>query len=574
MKDRDIENRLATYVQQTTPDVLDSVLQQCDEQEGRVLPMSSIQKINHHPKKRTWRIALSAAAAVFILATGLIMGYQYQSLHRVDSIVEIDVNPSIELKINRQEKILSATPLNTDADVILDGMDLKGVDLDIALNALIGSMLKNGYVNELRNSVLISVENEDEAKSAALSQRLTEEVNKLLADSSIQGAVLSQTLTGTEDLEQLAQTYGISLGKAAVIQLLVEQDPSLTFEDMANLSINDLNLLLSSKNADLNKITSVGDASSGAYIGEEKAKSIAVEHAQVSLSEAAFQKVELDYEDGRVVYEVEFSSAGTDYEYEIDAAEGTVLKYEREQKRTANSTNSSTSQSYIGEEDAKMKALTHAGLSSSDVQFVKAELDIDDGKAHYDVEFYSGTTEYDYEVDAYDGTILKFDADVENFTIPTNDSSASYLGDAKAKAAALQHANLSEGDVTFTKVKLDHDDGRMIYDVEFYSSSGDYEYEIDAFSGAILEWDCDAKHSGQNDASSPDYISQDQAKSIALEKAGLSDSAVTFYKVNLDYDDGRALYELEFKSGSMEYEAEIDAVSGAILDWDSERDDD
>ena len=108
MKDRDIENRLATYVQQTTPDVLDSVLQQCDEQEGRVLPMSSIQKINHHPKKRTWRIALSAAAAVFILATGLIMGYQYQSLHRVDSIVEIDVNPSIELKINRQEKILSA----------------------------------------------------------------------------------------------------------------------------------------------------------------------------------------------------------------------------------------------------------------------------------------------------------------------------------------------------------------------------------------------------------------------------------------------------------------------------------
>ncbi|MFR5072307.1 MAG: hypothetical protein ACLTDS_09330 [Bianqueaceae bacterium] len=122
------------------------------------------------------------------------------------------------------------------------------------------------------------MENEDEAKSAALSQRLTEEVNKLLADSSIQGAVLSQTLTGTEDLEQLAQTYGISLGKAAVIQLLVEQDPSLTFEDMANLSINDLNLLLSSKNADLNKITSVGDASSGAYIGEEKAKSIAVEH--------------------------------------------------------------------------------------------------------------------------------------------------------------------------------------------------------------------------------------------------------------------------------------------------------
>ena len=315
MRDHEIENKLAAYVQQATPDVLDSVLQQCDEQEGRVLPMSDRQQMNNHTKKRSWLVALSTAAAVFILATGLIMGYRYQSLHRVDSIVEIDVNPSIELKINRQEKILSANPLNEDANVILDGMDLKGVDLDIALNALIGSMLKNGYVNELRNSVLISVENEDEAKSAALSQRLTDEVNKLLADSSIQGAVLSQTLTGTEDLEQLAQTYGISPGKAAIIQLLVEQDPTLTFEDMAKLSINDLNLLLSAKNTDLNNnITSVGAASSGAYIGEEKAKSIAADHAQVSLSETTFQKVELDYEDGRVVYEVEFYIAGTEYE--------------------------------------------------------------------------------------------------------------------------------------------------------------------------------------------------------------------------------------------------------------------
>ena len=570
MRDHEIENKLAAYVQQATPDVLDSVLQQCDEQEGRVLPMSDIQQMNNHTKKRSWLVALSTAAAVFILATGLIMGYRYQSLHRVDSIVEIDVNPSIELKINRQEKILSANPLNEDANVILDGMDLKGVDLDIALNALIGSMLKNGYVNELRNSVLISVENEDEAKSAALSQRLTDEVNKLLSDSSIQGAVLSQTLTGTEDLEQLAQTYGISPGKAAIIQLLVEQDPTLTFEDMAKLSINDLNLLLSAKNTDLNNnITSVGAASSGAYIGEEKAKSIAADHAQVSLSETTFQKVELDYEDGRVVYEVEFYIAGTEYEYEIDAVDGTVLKYELEQKRPASS---GTSQSYIGEDEARTKALAHAGLSSSDVQFIKTELDIDDGKCYYDVEFYSGNTEYDYEIDAYDGTILKFDADVEDFTIPTDDSSTAYLGDAKAKAIALQHANLTEGDVTFTKVKLDRDDGRMIYDVEFYGSSGEYEYEIDAFSGAILEWDWDRKLSAQNDSVPSGYISQDKAKSIALERAGLSDSSVTFYEVKLDYDDGRAVYELEFKSGSMEYEAEIDAVSGAILDWDSERD--
>ena len=348
---------------------------------------------------------------------------------------------------------------------------------------------------------------------------------------------------------------------------MVEQDPTLTFEDMAKLSINDLNLLLSAKNTDLNNnITSVGAASSGAYIGEEKAKSIAADHAQVSLSETTFQKVELDYEDGRVVYEVEFYIAGTEYEYEIDAVDGTVLKYELEQKRPASS---GTSQSYIGEDEARTKALAHAGLSSSDVQFIKTELDIDDGKCYYDVEFYSGNTEYDYEIDAYDGTILKFDADVEDFTIPTDDSSTAYLGDAKAKVIALQHANLTEGDVTFTKVKLDRDDGRMIYDVEFYGSSGEYEYEIDAFSGAILEWDWDRKLSAQNVSVPSGYISQDKAKSIALERAGLSDSSVTFYEVKLDYDDGAAFYDVEFYAGDQEeYDYEISAWTGEIVGWD------
>ena len=68
MRDHEIENKLAAYVQQATPDVLDSVLQQCDEQEGRVLPMSDIQQMNNHTKKRSWLVALSTAAAVFILA--------------------------------------------------------------------------------------------------------------------------------------------------------------------------------------------------------------------------------------------------------------------------------------------------------------------------------------------------------------------------------------------------------------------------------------------------------------------------------------------------------------------------
>ena len=124
-------------------------------------------------------------------------------------------------------------------------------------------------------------------------------------------------------------------------------------------------------------------------------------------------------------------------------------------------------------------------------------------------------------------------------------------------------------------MKLYHDDGLMLYDVEFYSGSAEYEYEINAVSGAVLKSDSEQRLSHHNSsASTSDYIAQDRAKSIALERAGLSASAVIFEKVELDHGDGRAHYEIHFKSGSTEYEAEIDAVSGEILDWDSEVDDD
>ena len=79
-------------------------------------------------------------------------------------MIGIDVNPSIELSVNRNEKVLQANPLNEDAETILDDMNLKNVDLDIAVNALIGSMVRNGYLDELDNAILVTVSNENEKK--------------------------------------------------------------------------------------------------------------------------------------------------------------------------------------------------------------------------------------------------------------------------------------------------------------------------------------------------------------------------------------------------------------------------
>ncbi|MBE7011332.1 MAG: hypothetical protein E7415_01510 [Ruminococcaceae bacterium] len=69
------------------------------------------------------------------------------------------------------------------------------------------------------------------------------------------------------------------------------------------------------------------------------------------------------------------------------------------------------------------------------------------------------------------------------------------------------------------------------------------------------------------------YISKEKAKEIALNKAGLGENDVTFIKVELERDDGIYIYDVEFRQGRMEYNAEIKADNGKIIDWDAEIDD-
>ena len=143
----------------------------------------------------------------------------------------------------------------------------------------------------------------------------------------------------------------------------------------------------------------------------------------------------------------------------------------------------------IGAGKAKQIALQHAGVSASNAVFVKAEREYDDGRLTYDVDFYAGNKEYDYEILAADGTILSYDADIEGYRIPssTSTSSSGYIGVERAKEIALQHAGLSASGVNFVKAEFDYDDGRAEYEIEFHHNFREYEYTIDAASGTILE---------------------------------------------------------------------------------------
>ena len=150
----------------------------------------------------------------------------------------------------------------------------------------------------------------------------------------------------------------------------------------------------------------------------------------------------------------------------------------------------------ITEEQAKEIAANHAGVAVADLTFHSVSLEEDDGRRVYDVEFYSGSTEYDYEIDAATGDILSYDNDVENFSIPQQQSTqgtatGSYIGEDAAKAAALQRAGLTEDQVRWEKCELDEDDGRFSYELEFSSRQHEYECEVEAFTGEILNFEQD-----------------------------------------------------------------------------------
>ena len=260
--------------------------------------------------------------------------------------------------------------------------------------------------------------------------------------------------------------------------------------------------------------------------------------------------------------------------------------------------------SYIGVEKAKAIALKDAKVS--DVTFVKVKLDTEDGVKVYDVEFYKGNVEYDYEIDAITGQIREKDLDIENYTIPQkkdknnkNLNNKAYIGVDKAKKIALRDAGVIG--VTFVKAKLDYEDGVRVYDIEFYKDNLEYDYEIDAATGQIREKDLDIENytipqkkvapkkdntqkqsqnqaqnqsQAQNQAQPQNYsgdIGAERAKSIALSDAGVS--GVSFTKVKLDYEDGVKVYEVEFYKDNVEYDYEIDAATGSIRERSVEEDD-
>ncbi len=245
----------------------------------------------------------------------------------------------------------------------------------------------------------------------------------------------------------------------------------------------------------------------------------------------------------------------------------------------------------ITKAEAKTVALRDAGLSEADVSALRTRLEFDDGRFQYEVDFYCNGTEYEYLIQAKNGDIIAKDIDsgrnsnndIQDLPQDTGNQpnkerdstvQSQEISLDGAKAVALKDAGLSESDVTFKKAVLDYDHGTQVYDIEFYTSDTEYEYEIDASSGTVHKKNIEQFQIQTNptdstiNSSSNDYIGVDRAKEIALNHAQLNESDVQFVKAKLENDDSGMAYEIEFYFGRTEYDYTINAVSGNIIEYD------
>lgn len=484
MTDQELERRLEQALSRCAPDDLEGVLSRCEERKGNVIPITAYQK----KKKRLARTWIAACLA--LLVVGGSGGMVYQRAYAVASVVSLDVNPSIELKVNQQEKVLSCVALNAEAAEILSemggGADLKGTKLDVAVNAIVGALVRHGYLSSISSAILISVEDKDQNRAAKLQQELTATVDAVLQDQSASAAVLSQTVAQDASLEELAKAYQISTGKAALVNQAIALNSALTFDALAQLSVEELTDL-------------VETGAPGMPIGLDGAQKAVEEYAGIQVSGSTVVEVDPELDERVPCYEVElYDPAFGELEYKVNAYTGEVLSGRADIHNSDSQTGSTgntgassgssaaSSTGDIGNEQAKAAALKHAGLSEAEITQIKMERDYEDGRLEYEIEFWAGSTEYDYTIDGTSGAVLKYDTEQHG-----SQSAGGDIGSEQAKAAALDHAGVSEAETTNMKVELDEDDGRLEYEVEFRAGGKEYEYTIDAATGAVLNHEMD-----------------------------------------------------------------------------------
>ena len=348
---------------------------------------------------------LAAACVALVLIVGGI--FYYRGNLMVDSLVDLDVNPGIELLTNQKNRVLEAYATNGDGDKVLSGMDLHNVDLQVALNAIVGSMVQQGYMTKDTKGVLVTVQNKDQKKADNLRKLVVKEMEIALSTEDMNAAVFHQVISSqNNNASAFARKNNISLGKAVFVLNLANKARSLDAKELAKMKISEIAKLVADKNIDIRDIIeydsddslweNIADAIEDINEGDD-------DYIVATTQQGSTQAVQVQPTETQAAVQTQAQTqAATQTQPQTQPQ-----THAQTQPQTKQQTQAQAPQR-ISADKAKAIAFGHAGVSAGQVRELSVEYD-DDGV--YEIDFKVGNKEYDYEIGATDGSIRK--ADVE-----------------------------------------------------------------------------------------------------------------------------------------------------------------
>ena len=549
-------------------------------------------------RKPGWaKLGTMAACLALVFCTGI-------ATHAIRSnatagTFTMDVNPSVEYTIAKSGSVKNVRSLNSDAENALSDVALGKQSVETALTRTVAAYEACGYMENGEATVLISFDSRLDA-NAELKASLSAEIQQALEQTDAVGTlVFHSELTENAEAAKIAEEFHVSLGRADWI-LTAANKTGLPTDEVARMSLDEL--------LKFQEASGIASVSVSKFISLEEAKKIALRDAKLDelTQKIVFTREELNRNQGKPCYLLEFYTGTNQYFYQIDAKSGSIIYAGK----------------FITLSEAKKIALDDAGCEDK-VSFTEETLVSGGIKTpYYQLVFADAKTQWTYRIDAVLGTVLE----KQQKEIVTTD----FISLEEAKEIALKDAGLNEATqkIVFTREELNRNSGKPCYILEFYTAKKQYSYKVDAKNGSIIEAYhfillADAKKIALDDAGvnvkvvftteelvaggikspyyyfvfesdsarwtykidavlgvimdktcdkiiplAPEFIGLEKAKQIALEDAGLDEATqkIVFTREELSRNQGKPCYILEFYTDRCAYSYKVDAVSGDILE--------
>ena len=473
-------------------------------------------------RKSGWaKLGTMAACLALVLCTGI--ATRAIRSNATAGTFTMDVNPSVEYTIAKSGAVKSIRSLNSDAEAALSGIVPGRQSVEAALTRTVAAYEACGYMENGEATVLISFDSRLDA-NAELKASLSAEIRKALEQTDAVGTlVFHSELTENAEVAKIAEEFHVSLGRADWI-LTAANKTGLPTDEVACMSLDEL--------LKFQEASGIASVSVSKFISLEEAKKIALKDAKLDelTQKIVFTREELNRNQGKPCYLLEFYTGTNQYHYQIDAKTGSIIYAGR----------------FITLADAKKIALDDAGCKDK-VSFTEETLVSGGIKTpYYRLVFADAKTQWTYRIDAVLGNVLE----KQQKEIVTTD----FISLEEAKKIALEDAGLDEATqkIVFTREELSRNQGKPCYLLEFYTGTNQYFYQIDAKSGSII-------YAGK-------FITLSEAKKIALEDAGCKDKVSFTEETLVSGGIKTPYYRLVFADAKTQWTYRIDAVLGIVLE--------